>query len=149
MEDKFENWIHDKSLVVGAIKKTIKALPATPNFYEDHLPDDETVKEFGEELLHKVLFFDEELLELVKPALKNWDLNRVAVIDLILIKMALCEMLYFPTIPVKVTINEFIDISKIYSTPKSKDFINGILDRLMKKLTEEGKIVKEGRGLID
>lgn len=149
VEDRFDNWVHDKSLVVGAMKKTIKALPASPFFYKDYLPDDETVKEFGEELLHKALFFDEELLEIIEPALKNWEVARVAVIDLILLKMALCEMLHFPTIPVKVTINEFVDISKVYSTPKSKDFINGILDRLMKKLLEEGKIIKEGRGLID
>ena len=72
-----------------------------------------------------------------------------AIIDMILIKMALAEMIYFPTVPVKVTLNEFVDISKLYSTPKSKDFINGILDRLMKKLIKEGKIAKEGRGLID
>jgi N utilization substance protein B len=68
---------------------------------------------------------------------------------MILLKMALCELLYFPTIPSKVTLNEFVDISKLYSTDKSKDFINGILDRLMKKLHQEGKINKEGRGLMD
>jgi len=66
-----------------------------------------------------------------------------------MLKMALCELLHFPTIPTKVTLNEFVEISKIYSTDKSKEFINGILDRLMKKLLEEHRIVKEGRGLID
>jgi len=68
---------------------------------------------------------------------------------MILIKMALCEMMYFPSIPTKVTLNEYVEISKLYSTDKSKDFINGILDRLMKKLQKDGKIVKEGRGLIE
>jgi N utilization substance protein B len=63
--------------------------------------------------------------------------------------MALCELLHFPTIPTKVTINEFVEISKIYSTEKSREFINGILDRLMKELSEQGKIVKEGRGLVE
>ena len=81
--------------------------------------------------------------------LKNWDSERVAILDMIMLKMALCELLHFPTIPTKVTLNEFVEISKIYSTDKSKDFINGILDRLMKKLQKEEKIVKEGRGLIE
>jgi N utilization substance protein B len=63
--------------------------------------------------------------------------------------MALCELLHFPTIPTKVTLNEYVEISKVYSTDKSKDFINGILDRLMKKLLKEERIVKEGRGLIE
>lgn len=68
---------------------------------------------------------------------------------MILIKMALCELMIFPSIPSKVTINEFVEISKLYSTDKSKDFINGILDRLMKQLNKEGKIKKEGRGLVE
>jgi N utilization substance protein B len=149
IEDKFDNWIHDKSLIVGAMKKTIKSLPNEDDFFKPFVPADMATLEFGEDLLYKSSHFDSELMELVEPALKNWDITRVAIIDLVLIKLALCEMLYFPTIPVKVTINEFVDISKIYSTPKSKDFINGILDRLMKKLTEEGRIQKEGRGLVD
>ena len=73
----------------------------------------------------------------------------MAILDMIMLKMALCELLHFPTIPTKVTLNEFVEISKVYSTDKSKDFINGILDRLMKKLVKEEKIVKEGRGLIE
>lgn len=81
--------------------------------------------------------------------LKNWDSERVAILDMIMLKMALCGVLYFPTIPTKVTLNEFVEISKIYSTDKSKDFINGILDRLMKKLQKEEKIVQEGRGLME
>jgi len=68
---------------------------------------------------------------------------------MIMLKMALCELLHFPTIPTKVTLNEYVEISKTYSTDKSKDFINGILDRLMKKLLKEERIVKEGRGLIE
>ncbi len=149
MEDQFDNWIHDKSLVIGAIKKTLKAIPCENDFYKHHIPSDEMTLEFGHDLLYKSIHFDEELLEWIKPALKNWEIDRVAVIDLILLKLALGEMLHFPTIPVKVTINEFVDISKIYSTPKSKDFINGILDKLMKKLTSSGDIQKEGRGLVD
>ncbi len=149
IEEKFDNYIHDRSLVLGAIKKTIKGLPAELDFHKEYYPGKETTEEFGEDLLYKCNHFEEDLMGIISPALKNWDANRVAIVDLILLKMALCEMLHFPTIPVKVTINEFVDISKLYSTPKSKDFINGILDRLMKKLSKDGKISKDGRGLLD
>ncbi|NJN34227.1 MAG: transcription antitermination factor NusB, partial [Saprospiraceae bacterium] len=105
--------------------------------------------QFGEELLTKTYKNDEELLNEIEPMLKNWDAERVATLDMILMKMALAELLYFPTIPTKVTINEYVDLSKMYSTDKSKDFVNGIMDRLMKKLKEMGGIVKEGRGLVE
>lgn len=149
LDDNYSSWTDDKSLVVGAVKKTIKALPATPNFYEAYQPADETVKDFGEMLLSLVVKEDKALLDIIEPTLRNWDADRVAIIDMILLKMALCELMHFPTIPTKVTLNEFVDISKIYSTEKSKDFINGILDRLMKQLETDGKIHKRGRGLVD
>lgn len=149
VEDRYFSWYDDKSLIVGAMKKTLKALPATGDFYTEFEPTDETVKEFGEILLQKVTSEDEQLLQIIEPALKNWDAERVAVLDMVLLKMALSELMTFETIPTKVTLNEYVEISKQYSTDKSKDFINGILDRLMKKLEKEGKIVKEGRGLIE
>lgn len=149
LEDKYPNWVDDKSLAVGALKKTIKALPAADNFFEEHRPGHETTVEFGEELLKQVIKKDAELLQIIEPVLKNWDADRVAIIDMILLKMALIEFTHFPTIPTKVTLNEFVEISKLYSTDKSKDFINGILDRLLKKLNSEGKINKEGRGLMN
>lgn len=149
MEDSFPQWVDDQSLIVGAVKKTIKALPATPYFYEAYKPSDETVADFGEELFRRVVEDNEELLGLIEPTLKNWDAERVAIIDMILLKMAICELMHFPTIPSKVTLNEFVEIAKLYSTDKSKDFINGILDRLMKKLEKAGKINKQGRGLMD
>jgi len=147
LEDVFPLWQDDKSLVVGAMKKTIKALPLEPNFLEAYQPSAETVMEFGRELLHKVLSTDAELLDLITPSLKNWDADRVAVLDMIMLKMAIAEFIYFPSIPTKVTLNEFVDISKLYSTDKSKEFINGILDRLLRKLTEDKLINKQGRGL--
>jgi N utilization substance protein B len=147
IEDHFPNWVDDDSLVIGATKKTIKGFPALHSFHEAYLPDDETVEEYGKSLLYKMNQLDEELLEVIKPALQNWDVDRVAILDMIMLKMAICEFLHFPTIPTKVTINEYIDISKMYSTPKSKDFINGILDRLLKKLIKTGQIDKQGRGL--
>lgn len=149
MEENFITWQDDKSLVVGSMKKTLKALPVSGAFYQEYEPTDDTVREFGEILLKNVCSKDAELLQLIEPTLKNWDAERVAVIDMILLKMAICELMSFPTIPTKVSLNEYVEISKLYSTDKSKDFINGVLDRLMKKLEAEGKIVKQGRGLID
>ncbi len=149
MEDYSPTWLDDKSLVIGAIKKTLKNPEPQADFFNAYFPDKETVEEFGSELLHKCIKADKELFEIIEPKLTNWDADRVAAIDMLLLKMAVCELIYFPSIPTKVTINEFVDISKIYSTPKSKEFINGILDKLMKLLEKEGRIKKKGRGLID
>lgn len=147
MESSFPAWLDDKSLIMGSMKKTIKGLPATEEFCEAYRPTEETTVEFGEILLQKVVNENDDLLAVIEPALKNWDVDRVAIIDMILLKMAICELTSFPSIPTKVTLNEFVEISKLYSTDKSKDFINGILDRLMKQLDKDGKIKKEGRGL--
>lgn len=149
MDDFTPCWEDDQSLVVGTMKKTIKGLPRNQEFFLDFLPDKETTEEFGEDLMYRLVHKDDELLQIIEPKLKNWEADRVAIIDMIILKMALCELLYFPTIPTKVTINEYIDLSKMYSTPKSKSFINGVLDRLLKELKKQGKINKEGRGLID
>jgi N utilization substance protein B len=149
MEDFSATWIDDDTLVVGATKKTVKAFPSDAEFIYDFTNEDKLTFKFGEELLIKSYKRDEEILELIKPMLKNWDAERVATVDMILLKMATCELLDFPTIPTKVTINEYVDVSKMYSTDKSKEFVNGILDRLMKKLKEDGLIKKEGRGLIE
>ncbi len=149
MEAFNSHWFVDESLVVGTMKRTFKMLPNVPEkFFEEFLPEDEPVYDFGIELLQRVIREDEPLLEIIQPSLQNWDITRVAILDLILLKMAVSELMNFPTIPTKVTLNEYVDISKQYSTEKSKDFINGILDRLMKKLDKDGKIKKEGRGLI-
>lgn len=149
VEDVFPLWTDDESLIVGAMKKTLRALPAQPDFLDDYRPSKEATVEFGEKLLAIVVENDRPYQEIIVPTLENWDAERVAVLDMILLKMALGELLNFPSIPTKVTLNEFVEISKIYSTEKSRDFINGILDRLMKRLLKEGKIVKQGRGLVD
>lgn len=149
VDERFNNWEDDKSLVVGAVKRTIKALPLKEATYRQFKPNHETTQEFGYTLLETVLKDDVSLLGIIEPNLKNWDADRVAMIDMILLKMAIAELLNFPSIPTKVTLNEYVEIAKLYSTDKSKDFINGILDRLMKKLDAEGKISKEGRGLIE
>jgi N utilization substance protein B len=149
LEDNYSQWIDDESLVVGAVKKTLKQLPVATDFYKEYIPSEEATVEFGEFLLETVFFKDKELLDIIVPNLQNWDPERVAVIDMILIKMAIAELMNFTSIPGKVTLNEYVEISKTYSTDKSKDFINGILDRLFKQLAEDQKIIKEGRGLLD
>ena len=150
VDEQYSFWLEDKSLVIGALKKIIKQLPeANETFYEQFLPDHETVVEFGRRLLEVTMEQAEVLGKLIEPTLKNWEMERLAILDVIIIKMALVEFIYFPTIPTKVTLDEYVDISKEYSTPKSKDFVNGILDTLMKSLQEEGNIKKEGRGLLE
>ena len=149
LEGHYTNWPDDKSLVIGTIKKVIKDLPKEGRFYEEHFPDKETAYDYGKVLLEEVCDNEPYLLSVIEPTLKNWDADRLAILDMILLKMALAEFLFFPTIPTKVTLNEYVEVSKQYSTAKSKDFINGILDRLMKSLDAEGKIKKEGRGLLD
>jgi len=98
--------------------------------------------EFAHELL--VAYFEkkEVVFQLIEPKLVNWDAERVALIDLILLHLGICELLYFPSIPVKVTINEYIDLAKSYSTMQSGQFINGLLDNVRKELTAENKITK-------
>jgi N utilization substance protein B len=148
--DQYLNWIDDKSLVIGSIKKVFKALPVEGvAFLKEYFPDDETVKEYGEFLLKRTLNGDQALLEIIQPILTNWDHERLAIIDMILLKMAACEMLEFPTIPAKVTLNEYVEVAKSYSTDKSKEFVNGVLDKLMKELIDSGKLNKEGRGLVE
>jgi len=149
MEDAYANWVDDKSLVIGTAKRTLKALPIDGDYFDKHYPPTDTVKEFGEELLLKVESRKGELEEIIKPVLENWDMDRLALIDTIALKMAIAELLYFPSIPIKVTINEYVEMVKNYSTDKSKEFINGILDKVMNELKKAGRINKSGRGLID
>ena len=89
------------------------------------------------------------LENLINPVLENWDSERVAIIDMILIKMGIVEMMNIKTIPTKVSLDEYVELSKNYSTDKSKEFVNGVLDKLLKNLIEQGHIIKEGRGLLE
>lgn len=147
LEDRFYSWLDDKSLVVGAMKKTLKALPTEDDFFNEHMPDHQTTEEFGMALLLATLKGEDEMTGYIKPKLKNWDVDRLATIDMIILHMALNEMIIFKSIPTKASINEYVEIAKNYSTDKSKEFVNGILDSLMKDLVEQGVIVKTGRGL--
>ena len=106
-------------------------------------------KEFAKKLLRKTILNHKEFEEVIRKKAKNWDLERIATMDQILLMMALCELMYFAEIPVKVSLNEYIEVAKYYSTNKSKGFINGILDKVIHEYKKSGKIKKVGRGLLE
>jgi transcription antitermination protein NusB len=136
--DEWAGWEDDKEMVVMLIENYFRS-HKNVNFLQFISSEK---REYAYSLLKTVLQKDEHIMELIKPKLKNWDAERVAIIDLILLKMGVAELLYFPTIPTKVTINEYIEIAKNYSTPQSGQFVNGVLDNLLKELTSENKIRK-------
>ncbi len=111
--------------------------------------EDEDSKEFVKSLILLTIKHREEYDELIKEVVKNWEIQRIAVVDRLLIRLATCEFLHFKEIPPKVSINEVIEIAKRYSTEQSDKFINGVLDAILKKLKAENRIVKTGRGLIE
>lgn len=110
---------------------------------------DENLISFGKELINKVLINKNEFDQRIKQRVSNWEMNRIAIIDRILLRMALCEILYFPDIPPKVSINEAIEIAKTFSTAGSGKFINGILDAILIDEKSSGRLTKTGRGLVD
>ena len=138
VEEKFIHWDDDAETAIMLMNLLLQK-PATFNFNE--IVGKEK-NEFASELLHSVVEKNDYCLELIKPKLKNWDAERIAALDMILMKMGVCELLYFETIPPKVTINEYIDLAKEYSTPQSGHFINGLLDNIHKELLLENKIHK-------
>ena len=149
-EENDPHWSENEDVVLSMLVKTFKGMvagkpvelaPLSQNWKAD--------KAFFTELFDEVIDNSDELDEIVKDKLKNWELDRVAMMDKIILEMAIAEMTHFSNIPIKVTINEFIELSKNYSTPKSKQFVNGVLDVVSKELTQSGKIKKSGRGLID
>jgi len=149
LEDKRLTWLDDFPLVNTAMVKMLSkiseknvATNLVPSLYKN---DDD--REFALQLLRKVILNNEKLDNEIDGKTPNWDKDRIAHIDMIILKIGIAEFLYFPSIPERATINECLEISKEYSTPKSSSFINGILDKLVKEYTKEGKLNKLGRGL--
>ena len=145
-------WADDLDLASSMVIKTLKIFNDSINseiplldLYKDQ--DDE--EHFIKELFRQTLVNGEKNESLIQQKADNWELDRIALLDMILMKMALAEATTFSSIPIKVTLNEYIELSKFYSTPKSSNFINGILDKLFAELKESGTIVKKGRGLIE
>ena len=150
IEDKELTWIDDLPVVNTFLLKVLNKIdPQDSNSV--HFPEMNAANEdpqFAIELLEKVVVNNETLQDEMVGRTPNWDSDRIAVLDAIMIKMAMAELLFFPTIPAKVTMNEYIEISKDYSTPKSNIFINGILDKTIRDFEESGRLNKSGRGLI-
>jgi N utilization substance protein B len=138
IEEKFPNWDDDGDMV-NLLLTNLLGKPLSFNFQELISPDK---WEFAKELLRTTMEKKELTMEYIKPKLKNWDAERIAVLDMLLMRWGVCEFLFFETIPPKVTINEYIDLAKEYSTQQSGQFINGILDNIHKDLVREEKMHK-------
>jgi N utilization substance protein B len=148
LEDNKLTWIDDIPMVNTQIQKQLKQISQDGEFRVPKLYKDQEDKEFVNLLFRKTILNEKELAKEYIDKTPNWDSERIAEIDTIILKLAICEFLKFPSIPVKVTINEYLEIAKEYSTPKSSIFINGILDNLVKDFTTDGKMKKTGRGLL-
>ncbi|WP_296621073.1 transcription antitermination factor NusB [Marivirga sp.] len=144
-------WEENKSALKSMLKKSIKSLDEMTQHIEliELSANWEDDSEFFKELFQQTILHDEEYEKLISEFAQNWATDRIAAVDMIILKMAVAEMLNFPSIPVKVTINEYIELSKNYSTQKSKQFVNGLLDKISISLEKEDRIKKSGRGLID
>jgi N utilization substance protein B len=151
LEDLFPNWQDDSLIAFQMVERTLKELSKKPNessLIEPTGFNDEKVR-FGNELMHSVINQEEVISDLVNQKTSKWESNQLSKVDELLVKMGITEFVAFPSIPTKVTINEYIEISKEYSAPMSKKFVNGILDSVLIDLKKEGKIHKTERGLRD
>jgi len=148
LEDNKLTWIDDIPMVNTQIQKQLRQIKQGDEFRVPKLYKDQEDKEFVSLLFRKTVLNEVELAKEYIDKTPNWDSERIAEIDTIILKLAICEFLKFPSIPVKVTINEYLELAKEYSTPKSSIFINGILDNLVKDFTNDGKMKKSGRGLL-
>ncbi len=150
-EEKSIYWNDDVDFTCSMILKTIKTFDESSDEHTPILPlykDESDEKNFAKTLFRKAIMSDQENEEIIKKFSQNWEVERIALMDILLMKIAITEAREFETIPLKVTLNEYIDISKFYSTPKSNGFINGILDKAFEDLKAKGAIKKVGRGLI-
>ncbi len=150
LEDDKLTWIDDIPVVNTQIVKQLKGIKSAEDarFKVPKLFKDADDKDFAKDLFIKTVLNENELAKEFDTKTPNWDMDRIAEIDTIILKMAICELLKFPSIPVKVTLNEYLELAKEYSTPKSSIFINGILDNLVKEFQTNKKMIKAGRGLM-
>ncbi|WP_324214301.1 transcription antitermination factor NusB [Flavobacterium sp.] len=149
LEDYKLTWVDDIPVVNTQILKQLKQLNPKSEFRVSSLFKDDEDREYAISLFRKTVLNEGEFAKEYIDKTPNWDVDRIAEMDTILLKMAICELLKFPSVPVKVTINEFLEIAKEYSTPKSSIFINGILDNLVKSYQATGRMNKSGRGLME
>ena len=153
LEEKNIFWRDDLPYAALGLIKTIQSISedqkAGVGFLADLYKNKKEDQSFAKELLRKTVIFSDEYGGIVAAKSDNWETERIALLDMLLMKMALTELEHFPTVPVKVTLNEYIELAKMYSTPKSKYFINGVLDKLVDEFKKSKRIVKRGRGLIE
>ena len=144
IQDQNIYWTDDIEMVISFIIKTIKRFDASKGNSQELLPmfKDEEDADFARQLLRSVLSKSDMLRDMIDKNTKNWELDRIAFMDILIMEVALAELLDFPTIPVNVTLNEYIEIAKLYSTEKSSTFINGVLDNIVGELKKENKLIK-------
>ena len=156
-EERNIHWADDIDTAASLVAKTIRKWspsmdefkPLPPLMINPDEEGDDLIRDFVLKLFRKTIVKSEVSGKLIAERAQNWDLERIAVLDVIILKMAICEFTEFPSIPVKVTINEYIEISKEYSTPRSRQFVNGMMDKLVADLKASGEIKKSGRGLVE
>lgn len=150
LEEQSIFWNDDIEFTISMVIKTIKGFKQTDQEYAQLMPlfKNEDDLNFAKTLFRKTILHKDEYIKIIDSFTMNWDVERIAFMDILIMQIAITELVEFPSIPVKVTLNEYIELSKFYSTAKSSTFINGVLDKIIHKLKEDKKIVKQGRGLI-
>ncbi len=145
-EEKNIHWADDTFVAFNSAIRSFESFEGD-FIMQPLLKDEKDDLEFMSILFKKTIIYKDQFEELIDKHTKNWDIERIANMDMLLMEMALAEILYLPNVPIKASLNEYIDISKEYSTPNSKTFVNGVLDKIIADLKEQNKINKTGRGL--
>jgi N utilization substance protein B len=156
-EERSIYWSDDFEISLIMVQKTIRGFRIDHDEYtplpallkDEHDADSSEDLDFVKNLYRKTIVHSDEFNNIIADKAQNWELDRIALMDILLLKMAMTEFIDFPSIPVKVTLNEYIELAKSFSTPKSKIFINGILDKLIAEFKANGRLVKTGRGLME
>jgi transcription antitermination protein NusB len=150
LEEESMYWMDDIDFVISMLAKTIKTFKIGDTQEKQLMPlfKNEEDKDFVKRLFRKTILHHKSYKELIENHTQNWDIDRIAFLDILIMQMAIAELIEFSSIPTKVTLDEYIEIAKFYSTEKSNTFINGILDKIVVTLKSENKIEKKGRGLI-
>ena len=144
LEDQSLYWNDDKEIVDTFVVKTIKRFDEKNQSKQELLPeyDNEEDKDFARKLFRATILNANEYQRFMSESSQNWDFSRLAYMDVVIMQIAIAEMMTFPSIPVSVTINEYVDLAKLYSTPKSAGYINGMLDTIARHLINTGKMLK-------
>ena len=144
LEDQSLYWNDDKEIVDTFVVKTIKRFDEKKQAHQELLPeyDNEEDKDYSRKLFRATIMNADEYQRFMSEASRNWDFSRLAYMDIVIMQIAIAEMMTFPSIPINVTINEFVEISKLYSTPRSAGYINGMLDGIARHLVKSGRLLK-------